>query len=131
MKRVKWLGIFAAAVLVAASWLPWAFIESRSITITGMDATGTNFGSPAYFHLIMAVLFIPLTLMPKLWAKRLNLFVVAINSAWMLRNFLVLSICRGGDCPQRKIGIYLMAISSIIMLVSALFPDMESEKSES
>lgn len=130
MKRIKWFGLLAAALLIVSSWLPWAYIESRSITITGLNSTGTNFGAPVYFHWIMVALFIPLTLIPKLWAKRLNLFIVAINTAWMLRNLLVLSICRGGDCPERKIGIYLMAISSIVMLVSALFPDMKSVKSK-
>ena len=130
MKKVKWLGLFAAALLIISSWLPWAYIESRSITITGLNSTGTNFGAPAYFHLMMVAIFIPLTLIPKLWAKRLNLFVVAINTSWMLRNILVLSICRGGDCPERKMGIYLMVFSSIVMLISALFPDMKSVKTK-
>ena len=130
MKKVKWLGLFAAALLIISSWLPWAYIESRSITITGFNSTGTNFGAPAYFHLMMVAIFIPLTLIPKLWAKRLNLFVVAINTSWMLRNILVLSICRGGDCPERKMGIYLMVFSSIVMLISALFPDMKSVKTK-
>jgi hypothetical protein len=38
----------------------------------------------------------------------------------------------GGDCPEKKTGMYLMLLSSLLMLVSALFPDMQitNEKKE-
>jgi hypothetical protein len=128
MKHLKWLGVAAGLLLVISCFIPWVFIPSHEITVTGVNASGTNFGVPAYIHFILAVPFLLLTLIKKIWAKRFNLLVVALNTGWMLRNFIVISLCRGGECPERQGGIYLMAIASILMLISALMPDMTNKK---
>jgi len=31
-------------------------------------------------------------------------------------------LCRGGECPTRQLGFYLVAIASIGMLLASLFP---------
>lgn len=128
MKNLKWLGIVSVSLLIISCFMPWVFIPSKEITVTGVEATGTNFGVPAYIHFILAVPFILFTLIKKIWAKRINLLVVALNTGWMIRNFIVISLCRGGECPERQEGIYLMAISSLLMLASAFMPDMASKK---
>jgi hypothetical protein len=64
-------------------------------------------------------------LIPKVWAKRTNLLVILFNLAWAFRNFLIIGHCEGGDCPVKQTGLYLILICSIIMAVSALFPDMK------
>jgi hypothetical protein len=56
-------------------------------------------------------------------AKRINLLVTAINLGWAIRNYFIVSLCRGGECPEKQIGVYLVVISSVLMLVSAMFPD--------
>jgi hypothetical protein len=48
-----------------------------------------------------------------------------MNFAWAIRNYFVLASCQGGDCPEKKTGIYLVILSSIIMLAAALFPDVK------
>ncbi len=90
-----------------------------------MDTDGTNFGKPAYFHLLMTVLFVFFHLVPRVWAKRANLLVTALNLGWAVRNYFVISFCQAGDCPDRQTGIFLMLIASLFMLISALFPDMK------
>lgn len=124
-KILKWAGLLAAALLVASAFLPWVIIESRGLELTGVDTTGTNYGRPAYFHFVMAAFFVLFTLVPRLWAKRTNLAVVALNTAWAIRNFLVIASCQGGECPLRQVGLWLALGSSLLMLLSALFPDME------
>lgn len=126
MPRIlKWAGLLAALGIFGAAYLPWVYIESRNLTFTGVDTTGSNFGSPAYIHFIFAGLFGLLTLVPRLWAKRANLLVVALNLAWALRNFFMIASCAGGECPVRKAGLLLTLAASFIMLLSALFPDMK------
>lgn len=122
---MKWAGILAATLLVVSGFIPWVFIESRIFTLTGVDTSGTNYGKPAYFHFALAAFFLVFTFVPRIWAKRLNLLVTGLNLGWALRNFFVLANCAGGECPIRKAGIWIMLISSIFMLLSALFPDME------
>ncbi len=127
---MKWVGPAAALLLIASCFMPWVVIESRQITVSGVDATGTNFGKPGYLHLITAFLFFILSLIPKVWAKRANLPVAAINTAWVIRNFLLIAVCRGGECPTRKIGFWLLLLASLLMLIAALFPSIDVEKSK-
>jgi hypothetical protein len=125
MRYLKWIGLLAVVVLIISCFLPWLYIAILNVSITGMDTTGTNYGKPGYLHIIFSILFIAFTLIQRLWAKRSNILVVALNIAWAVRNYFILSTCQAGECPDRKIGIYLMLIASMIMLVSALFPDMK------
>ena len=123
-KVLKWIGILAVLLQIAAAFLPWVYIESKERTLTGLDTTGTNYGKPSYLHIIFAAFFLVFTLIPRLWAKRVNLLVVALNLAWALRNFFMVSSCQGGECPVKKAGLFLSLTASILMLLSALFPDM-------
>ena len=125
MRLMKWIGIVAAILLTISCFTPWVVIESKNITISGIDATGTNYGKPGYFHIIMALLFLLFSLIPKVWAKRCNLFIIAMNFAWAIRNYFVIAACQGGDCPEKKTGIYLVVLSSVLMLAAALFPDVK------
>ena len=125
MRLMKWIGVIAGLLLIASCFIPWVVIVSKNITINGIDATGTNYGKPGYFHIIMAFFFLLFSLIPKLWAKRCNLLVIAMNFAWALRNYFVLTACQGGDCPEKKAGIYLVVLASVLMLAAALFPDIK------
>ncbi len=125
MKYSKWIGLASALMLIIAAFLPWVRIESQHIVISGVDASGTNYGKPAYIHFVLLFFFIVFTIVPRLWAKRGNLFVVALNTAWALRNFLVIGTCKAGECPIRETGFYLMLLASSLMLYSALFPDIK------
>ena len=116
------LGVFAGVLLAFSCWMPWVVIVSQQLTLTGMETTGTSYGKPGLLHLILLAPFLIFTLIPKTWAKRFNLLVVALNTSWMIRNWLLIGICRGGECPERQMGFYLVAFTSILMLIAALFP---------
>ncbi len=122
---LKFLGIAAALTLLIAGFLPWIHIVSKDLTITGVNTDGTNYGKPAYLHFVFLAFFLVFALTPRLWAKRANLLVILFNLAWAFRNFLIIGYCEGGDCPEKKAGLFLVLICSIIMTVSALFPDMK------
>ena len=124
MRYVKWLGVAAGLLLLWACWVPWVAIHSKDIIITGMQAAGTNYGKPGLLHLILIPFFIVFSLIPRLWAKRFNLLVTGLNTAWMLRNFFLLSLCRGGECPERLPGIYWVLLSSLLMLAAALSTEL-------
>ena len=122
---MKWIGILAAIALIIACFFPWVFIETKNITVTGIESTGTSFGKPGYFHFFLAAFYILFTLIPRVWAKRWNLLIVALNIAWAARNYFIISSCSGGECPEKKAGLYIVLISSIGMLVAALLPKIK------
>lgn len=125
MRFIKWISLLAAATLIGSCFVSWVFIESRNISVSGVSAEGTNFGKPGYFHLLLTIIYIVFTLLPRVWAKRMNFIIAALNTAWAIRNFIIISACAGGECPEKKTGLYLMLASSIVMLIAALFPDIE------
>jgi hypothetical protein len=122
LRHMKWIGTAAAIALIIACFFPWVFIDSKNIVVSGIRSAGTNFGKPAYFHFFLAALYLLFTFIPRVWAKRWNLLIVALNIAWAARNYLTISACAGGECPEKKAGLYIV---SLLMLVAALFPKME------
>ena len=125
MRWMKWIGLISALLLIFSCFFPWVIIISKGITIRGVETTGTNFGKPGYFHLFLSFLFIVFNFIERIWAKRINIFVVAINLAWAIRNYIIISACQGGECPEKKMALYAVVLGSILMLVTALFPDIE------
>jgi hypothetical protein len=124
MKYSNYIGALAAISLIASCFMPWVFIERGNISVSGFQTTGTGFGKPAIISVFVAALALPLFLIPRIWAKRMNLFVCAFSIAWTLRNYILVTGCHGGDCPVKEAGIYLLFISGSIMMLCALFPYM-------
>jgi len=128
---MKWIGFVAAIALIVACFFPWVYIESGNITVSGIESTGTNFGKPGYFHFFLAVLFMVFNFTPRIWAKRANLLVTALNIAWAARNYLLISACSGGECPHKKVAFYIILISSLLMLIAALTPKVKLKQGNS
>ena len=120
MRWMKWFSLAAALLLIVSCFMPWVMIPGRQITITGVDATGTTFGKPGYFNLLLTMFYIVLTVIPRLWAKRINIFLATINIAWVFRNYLLLSRCEAGECPEKQNFFYLYILAGICMFVGAL-----------
>ena len=122
---MKWTGLLAALALIIACFFPWVFIESKNITVTGVQSAGTTFGRAGYFHFVMASLYLLFHFTPRVWAKRVNVLVAALNIGWAARNYFLISGCSGGECPEKKVGLYIVLIASLTMLIASLFPKME------
>jgi hypothetical protein len=125
MRWVKWAGVVSALLLILICFFPWVVVPTQNLTLTGMDTGSSNYGKPGYFHIVMAFFFIVLSFIPRVWSKRLNLLIIAMNFAWALRNYFVLTRCEAGECPIKRIGIYIMLLTSVIMMIAALFPDVK------
>lgn len=124
MKYGMWIGILAIIVLIIACFIPWVYIESKNIIISGFYAEGTNFGKPGLLHFILSIFILLGFIIPRIWIKRTNIFLCAINLAFAVRNYILITTCFAGECPEKKTGIFLILISSIIMMVAALFPNI-------
>jgi len=122
---MKWIGLVAVMLLIVSCFLPWVIIDSQKIIVSGVDSTGTNFGKPGYTHFVLGFFFIIFHFIPKLWAKRVNLLIVALNIAWAIRNYFIISMCRVGECPEKQIGLWLVLLASVLILIAALFPGIK------
>lgn len=112
--------LLVVAALLVSCFLPWMTIESKGITITGLDTTGTTFGKPAYFHFFWTGLFLVFLFINRVWSRRTAMVFAAFNAAWAFRNFLVLPMCQMGECPVRRTGLYILFVSSIVMFFAGL-----------
>jgi hypothetical protein len=104
--------------------MPWSFIADKNIVVTGMSASGTVYGKPGLMHFVLGVILIIFFLIPKIWAKRINLFISAINLAWSVRNYILLTTCFMGECPQMKSGLIFSIILCVVIFVMTLLPDL-------
>lgn len=128
MSASRWIGIFAAIVLIVSCYLPWVQIPIGNIIVTGMETAGTGFGKPGIVHIVLSVFFMAFTLVPKVWSTRFNLLVVALNTAWAIRNLIIIPACHMGACPEKFYGLYLSFIASVIILLAGLFVDFRFKK---
>jgi hypothetical protein len=110
MKYSQRIGIIATIALMAVCFLPWVYIASKQITISGFIAIGTNFGKPGLLNFIMCVIMLVMFAVPAIWAKRTNVFIAALNLAFSIRNFYSIIFCIAGECPEKKIGLYRIGI---------------------
>lgn len=125
MKLFKWLGIIAAIVLVISCFLPWTYHPDIQKTFTGFFSENAVYGRPGILIVTLASISILLILIPKVWAKRINIFIVGILLAFAIRCFMIFTGCYVGICPEKKAGIWIMLFSTIILLGTSLFPDLK------
>jgi predicted membrane-bound spermidine synthase len=62
-----------------------------------------------------------LLLVPKLWAKRASQVTGIIVLAYAVKTYILFTSCYNGICPEKKIGIFIVMISSLLILLAGLF----------
>jgi hypothetical protein len=125
MKYSQFLGCIAVILLAVVCYLPWSFIPDRNILITGMSAPGTLYGKPGLMHFVLGFILIIFFIPAKIWAKRINVFIGAINLAWSIRNYILLTTCYMGECPQKKAGLVLALLLCSFILIMTFLPDIK------
>lgn len=128
MKYSQSIGIIAVLLLVATCFFPWSFIVSRQITVTGLHAPGTDYGKPGLLNIILSCLMLVFFSIRTIGAKRTNVFIAAFNLAWSVRNYLLLSACMMGECPEKKAALMILLILSGIIMLMALLPKLQEVK---
>jgi hypothetical protein len=125
MKYSQWIGIAAAVLTVAASFMPWAWFPVLQKEFTGFFSENNNYGRPgevlAFFSLVEIFFF----LVPKVWAKRANIFVAAVGLAWGVKCIYLYTACYRGECPEKRAGLFLMFAGTVIALAATLVPDIK------
>jgi hypothetical protein len=131
VKILHWLGIAACILLIVSCFLSWTYHADINQTFTGFYSYLNKYGKPGKFLTFFAVLVLIFMLLPKIWAKRTNLFICAFTLAYAIKTFTLFSSCYKNYCPQKLSGLYLMLACSVIMLLASFFPNIKlSEKKQ-
>jgi hypothetical protein len=118
----RWIAFGAFVLLVVACFMPWTYHADILKTFTGVYSEKNIYGKPAKFLLIAGGLSALFAFIPKLWLKRTALFLSGLNVAYAIKTFLMYGACYLGYCPEKKTGLFLMLVSTIILLLAAMFP---------
>ena len=128
MKYLKWTGVLAALLLIVTCFIPWAYYADVKEHFTGFFSHDNNYGKPGKFFVSLGIIFLVLTFIPKVWARRVNLFIAALLVAYAIKTYILFTSCYKAYCPQKEAGIYLLLICTVIILIASVFPDMKIEE---
>jgi len=111
--------------MILACFLPWVHINSIQETFNGFNpkpfATGNNYGKAGKFIVLLTSIIFVGMLLPKIWAKRLNLFLSALLLAFVIRTYVIFTGSLFENDVIRKPGIYMIVICAILILFSSVF----------
>lgn len=92
-------------------------------TVDGFDPGVTRFGQAAKLHVVFTGLYVLCLLLGKNWSYQAAFYISAVNIAWMIANFLKIPKCDGGICPEKQPALFIILITSLLMLLSVVFID--------
>ena len=126
-KILYWLGIVACIALIVSCFVEWAYfdINAEKVEFTGFYSYQNYYGKPGKFLVVAGAIALLLMLLPKLWAKRVNLFVCALTVGYAVKTYILYTSCYNAYCPEKRAGIYLMLGSSLVMLMASVFPELK------
>ena len=130
-KILHWAGLTACVLLIISCFMPWAYFADPHIvneserTFTGFYSYGNNYGRPGKLLVMIGVIVMILMLLPKIWAKRTNLFVCALAVGYAVKTYILFVSCYNAYCPEKKAGIFIMLTATIVMLIASVFPKLE------
>jgi hypothetical protein len=124
-KIFYWAGIAACIVLIVSCFLPWTYHADLGKNFNGFFSEHNEYGKPGKFLVFFSVIILVFMLLPKIWAKRTNLFLTAFLVAYAIKTFILFTSCYNAYCPDKKAGIYIMLIATVFMLLGASFPKMK------
>ena len=119
----KWISLFAFVLLLVACFLPWTYHADVNQDFNGFYSAKNIYGKPAKLLLVFAGVATLCAFVPVLWMKRTALLVGGLNVAYGIKNFLLFGSCYLGYCPEKKIGLFIMLISTILIFLMSFFPD--------
>jgi len=128
MKYSQTIGIVAVLALLACCFMPWIEVISLQKTFSGVDGRvndNLNLGKPILLHTFFGIFLILFFAIPKIGAKRTNIFLGLINFGWAIKNYIIFSMCRQGDCPKVLPGLYLSLVLSFVIQIMVLLPKIE------
>jgi hypothetical protein len=121
-------------LLVISCFFPWAYYPDPQIreeaqrTFTGFYTYENHYGKPGKFLALIAAVSFILKLLPRIWAKRADLFVTGIGIAYAARIYVEYTGTYIGINPEKKYGLFLMLVFILLIFLASLFPDLKLDQ---
>jgi hypothetical protein len=131
MKYVNVVGILACCLLIMACYLPWTYYPDLGENFTGFFSEGNAYGKPGAVFLTLSLLAIVFFVLPRLWAKRINILIGALIVAYSIKTYILFTSCYRGDCPVKRLGIFLVLVLPILILIATVLPDLKLKEDKS
>jgi hypothetical protein len=125
MKFYKQIGFVASLLLVISCFLPWAYYPDLHQSFTGFFSEKEIYGKPGKVFIFFAVCSIILIFIDKIWAKRTLIFITAFNLGYLIRTYILFTTCYNAFCPSKEYGLYLLILSSVVLMIVSFFPDLK------
>jgi hypothetical protein len=131
VKLLSWIGMIACISLIISCFLPWAYYADPHITneaertFTGFYSFKHQYGKPGMTLAFLGALILWFMVLPKIWAKRTNLFLAAFTLAYAIKSYVLFTSCYNAYCPEKKAGMFIMLGSTIVILIACVFPNMK------
>jgi uncharacterized membrane protein YjjP (DUF1212 family) len=120
----------ACALLILSCFLPWAYYADLHKTFNGFTSEQNAYGKPGKFFMFFAITSIVLISLNKTWAKRVLIFLSALNIGYLIKTYILFTSCYNAYCPEKRIGLYLLILSSAVIMIVSVFPDLKLAESE-
>lgn len=131
-KKFLYLGLLSAVLLVLSCFLPWTTYNSVNLTFNGFNVerfvTGNFYGKAGYPIVVLTAVIVLLFIIRKLWAKRVAVFISAFLLAYIIRTYIIFTSGLVEGDVDTHFGMYLLMASSILLLISSLFPYMPMQE---
>jgi len=128
MQSIRWLSILTAGIIITACFFTWVSVDAKNFFVGGFYSSENNrFGEPGILHATFCSVYILFLLLNKIWSVRTAFFISAFNIAWAIRNFVVISACSGGTCPEKHTALYTVLIGSLLLIVLTSFIGVKSK----
>ncbi len=128
MKYSKIVGLLGCAGVIIISFFPWTYHADVNKYFTGFFSENNLYGKPGKFFVAFGLIAALLILIPRIWAKRTNLFFSALFLGYAIKTYILYSSCYKAYCPDKQPGLYILMLSCILILFAAVFPDMKLKK---
>jgi len=125
MKYYKWFGWLACVLLIASCFMPWTYYADLNKNFTGFFSEQNMYGKPAMFFIFMAAVSAVLIYLDKIWAKRTHIFLGALTIGYLIKTYILFTSCYNAYCPEKKFGLYLLIVSTVLLMIVSIFPDMK------
>jgi hypothetical protein len=124
-KYLHWIGLAACITLIISCFIPWTYYADLNKSFTGFFSEHNEYGKPGMFLVPLTIIFFILMWIPKVWAKRTNLFLGAIIISYGIKSYVLFTSCYNAYCPEKQAGIFIMLLSTIVIMLAAIFPHVE------
>jgi len=125
LKILYWLGIVACVTLIISCFMGWTYYGPEKGEFSGFYSFENYYGKPGKYLVGAGTIALLLMLLPRVWAKRTNLFICALTMGYAIKTYILYTGCYFAYCPEKRLGIYLMVASTIVMLVASVFPELK------